>query len=85
MQKISEKYKDEETGITFKVFWEDEGVGVKFFNGVPIELENSIKVKKIRLNGSNLKTEFVFNKSKAETIKKVGEAFVRIADFCEGL
>ena len=73
MKKINEKYQHE-SGITAKVWFEEK----QSLAGVDIR-------KSVRLQGTDGKIEFVFNKSKPETIRKVGKAFIEIADFIEKL
>ena len=41
--------------------------------------------KAVRLQATNGRTDFVFNKSKTETIKKIGKTFVEIANFIDKL
>ena len=81
MLKINETYKHEETAITFDVEFEEK---------YPVGGEKEIR-KKVRVMPSDSSgwvrgdKGFVFNKSKPETITKIGKALLEIGEFCEEL
>lgn len=52
-------------------------------SGISVKIWFKDGKKEIRLQTSNGKTEFVFNKSKRETIEKVGQALIDIANFID--
>lgn len=87
MRKINESYLHEETGIMFDVEWVEHSTGVNFIG----EPSPKVYIKKVKIMPSAQSgwvrgdKGFVFNRSKPETIKKIGQALLEIGEFVEKL
>jgi hypothetical protein len=85
MKKLNETYVHEETGITFDVQYETKEM---YPVGLDVEKRTTKKIQ-IQPSGQSGWVRgdkgFVFNRSKAETIKKIGKALLEIGEFCEKL
>ena len=78
MKLKTQTYEHEATGITAEISFEEK---LSHYG----EDRQSIIKKKITIKTSDGDKEFIFEKSNAETIKKVGEAFLEIAELAKNL
>ena len=75
MRKINELYKHEATGISVEVHHQQRTKAI--YSGINEEYIE----KRVTVKPSSGAKEFGFILSKPETLRKIGEAFVEIANF----